>query len=300
MLPFDYCSGNASAAIDRHGQSHSYRLVKLPRPAVAAATSLSKSQSYAWPQRSHRFALGVEPNARWVVVAPDPESPSRWLLHGPAGLPSDVTVFELPDFQYGRQATISARLTKPWKIRAEDTALAATQMPLRTVAATATEFRALPGEAPWEPRQEEALRLALADHPVCAIKGPPGTGKSTVIVGLIRRAIHSGQRVLLVAPTHVALDEVLGRIHDLRQRNLERIIVPARVAPADERRVQVKPELEEYIAGNLGRNLARKAAEAHSCKTGGAASGRATSGDHAPLRDDGCATEESRGVPNRR
>lgn len=91
------------------------------------------------------------------------------------------------------------------------------------------QFRPLPGEASWEPRQEEALRLALAGHPVCAIKGPPGTGKSTVIVGLIRRAIHSGQRVLLVAPTHVALDEVLGRIHELKQRNLERIIVPARV-----------------------------------------------------------------------
>lgn len=213
----------------------------------------------AWPQRSLRFALGLEPRASWVVVAPDPDSPSRWLLHGPAGLPSEVTISELPDSQYGRQAMIAARLTKPWMIRSEDTALAATQMPLRTIAATAPDFQPLPGEASWEPRQEEALRLALAGHPVCAIKGPPGTGKSTVIVGLIRRAIHSGQRVLLVAPTHVALDEVLGRIHELRQRNLERIIVPARVAPADERRVQVKPELEEYIAGNLGLNLARKA-----------------------------------------
>lgn len=245
----------------RDRQSWTVSLVPLGEGAATGGRCsyvLAQGESYAWSQRSHRFALGLEPKARWVVVAPDPDSPSRWLLHGPAGLPSDVTVFELPDFQYGRQATISARLTKPWKIRAEDTALAATQMPLRTIAATATEFRPLPGEAPWEPRQEEALRLALEDHPVCAIKGPPGTGKSTVIVGLIRRAIHSGQRVLLVAPTHVALDEVLGRIHDLRQRNFERIIVPARVAPADERRVQVKPELEEYIAGNLGRNLARR------------------------------------------
>lgn len=219
---------------------------------------VEQGKADAWPQRSLRVALGLEPRARWVDVAPDPDSPSRWLLHGPAALPRELTIFELTEFEYRRQAMIAARLANPPMIRLEDAALAATQIDLPTATQTTPEFHPLPGEAPWEPRQDEALRLALAGHPVCAIKGPPGTGKSTVIVGLIRRAIHAGQRVLLVAPTHVALDEVLGRVHDLREKNLERTIVPARVAPADERRAQVKPELEEYIARHLGRNLARK------------------------------------------
>lgn len=44
MPPFGYCSGSASAAIDNHGQSRSFRSVTAPRPAVAAATSLSKAK----------------------------------------------------------------------------------------------------------------------------------------------------------------------------------------------------------------------------------------------------------------
>lgn len=219
---------------------------------------VEQGKADAWPQRSLRFALGLEPRACWVDVAPDPDSPSRWLLHGPAALPRELTIFELAEFEYRRQAMIAARLANPPMIRLEDAALASTQISLPTAAGPPPKLHPLPDEAPWEPRQEEALRLALAGHPVCAIKGPPGTGKSTVIVGLIRRAIHAGQRVLLVAPTHVALDEVLGRVHDLRERNLERTILPARVAPAEEQRAQIKPELEEYIARNLGRNLARK------------------------------------------
>lgn len=219
---------------------------------------VEQGKADAWPQRSLRFAIGLEPRARWVDVAPDPDSPSRWLLHGPIGLPRELTIFELTEFEYRRQAMIAERLANPAKIRPEDAALAATQIDLPTAAETPPNFHPLPGEAPWEPRQEQALRLALTGHPVCGIKGPPGTGKSTVIVGLIRRAIHAGQRVLLVAPTHVALDEVLGRVHDLREKNLEGTILSARVAPADERRAQIKPELEEYIARHLGRNLARK------------------------------------------
>ena len=222
---------------------------------------ISQCKRGDWPPQPGRYALGLDPSARWIILAPDPNSASRWMLHGQAGLASEVVVYELPEFQYARQASIVARLTKPWAIRLGDTALAATQMPLPHLRRATPELQALPGEPQWEARQEAALRLALADHSVCAIKGPPGTGKSTVIVGIIRRAVRSGNRVLLVAPTHVALDEVLGRIHSLKQSDHERVIVPARVAPSDERRSQVKPELEEYIASNLGRNLAQRAVE---------------------------------------
>lgn len=222
---------------------------------------ISRCKKGDWPPRPGRYSLGLDPSARWIILAPDPNSASRWMLHGQAGLPSEIAVYELPEFQYARQASIVARLTKPWAIRLEDTALAGTQMRLPQLRCATPELQALPGEAPWEARQEAALRIALAGHSVCAIKGPPGTGKSTVIVGIIRRAVRSGNRVLLVAPTHVALDEVLGRIHTLKQTGQERVIVPARVAPSDERRSQVKAELEEYIASHIGRNLAQRAVE---------------------------------------
>ena len=47
---------------------------------------------------------------------------------------------------------------------------------------------------------------------VALIQGPPGTGKTRVICEIVRQAVQQGQRVLLAAPTHVAVDNVLERI----------------------------------------------------------------------------------------
>lgn len=256
----DLCSAFGLLQWERQRRTRQSWTVTLTPLDEANATDQSsyiidQGKAEVWPQHSLRLALGLEPHARWVEVAPDPDSPSRWLLHSRAALPRELTIFELAEDDYRRQASIAARLANREKIRSEDAALAATQIYLPTATTPAPEFHLLPGEAPWEPRQKEALQLAMAGHAVCAIKGPPGTGKSTVIVGLIRRAIHAKQRVLLVAPTHVALDEVLGRVHGLRETNLERSVVPARVAPADESKIE--PRLKEYIARHLGRNLAR-------------------------------------------
>ncbi|WP_437316321.1 AAA domain-containing protein [Sorangium sp. So ce385] len=61
-------------------------------------------------------------------------------------------------------------------------------------------------------RQHEAVAMALACPDLCLVHGPPGTGKTTVICELIRQLVANGQRILLVAPTNVALDNVLERI----------------------------------------------------------------------------------------
>jgi hypothetical protein len=61
-------------------------------------------------------------------------------------------------------------------------------------------------------RQAEAVRKALATPDVCLIQGPPGTGKTRVISEIVRQATQANWKVLLVAPTHVAVDNVLERI----------------------------------------------------------------------------------------
>jgi hypothetical protein len=61
-------------------------------------------------------------------------------------------------------------------------------------------------------RQTEAVRKALATPDVCLIQGPPGTGKTRVISEIVRQAVRANWKVLLVAPTHVAVDNVLERI----------------------------------------------------------------------------------------
>ena len=48
------------------------------------------------------------------------------------------------------------------------------------------------------------------------ILGPPGTGKTTVIVEIIRHVIANGGRVMMTAPTHVAVDNVLERVADIK------------------------------------------------------------------------------------
>ena len=65
---------------------------------------------------------------------------------------------------------------------------------------------------PLNDRQRAAVAGALATPHVFCIQGPPGTGKTTVICELVQQLIARGERILLAAPTHVAVDEVLRRI----------------------------------------------------------------------------------------
>ena len=66
-------------------------------------------------------------------------------------------------------------------------------------------------EQPLNAEQKKAVVGALTSPHAYFIQGPPGTGKTTVIVELVRQAVARGERVLLLAPTHVAVDEVLRR-----------------------------------------------------------------------------------------
>jgi ATP-dependent RNA/DNA helicase IGHMBP2 len=60
--------------------------------------------------------------------------------------------------------------------------------------------------------QRDAIQLAL-QQPVALLHGPPGSGKTTTVVELIRQAVFLHQyRVLVTAPSHVAVDNILSRL----------------------------------------------------------------------------------------
>lgn len=61
--------------------------------------------------------------------------------------------------------------------------------------------------------QRLAVSTGLSCPDISLIRGPPGTGKTTVICEIIQQlAVEQGLRILMVAPTHVAVDNVLERI----------------------------------------------------------------------------------------
>lgn len=73
-------------------------------------------------------------------------------------------------------------------------------------------------------RQRSAVEYGVSGAPLFLLKGPPGTGKTTIIVEIIRQAIHKGQRVLLTSQTHQAVENVLEKLHDLVEHGVDRTI----------------------------------------------------------------------------
>ena len=63
--------------------------------------------------------------------------------------------------------------------------------------------------------QKKAVAYGLSDAPLFLLKGPPGTGKTTIIVEIIRQAVEQGARVLLTSQTHQAVENVLEKLHAL-------------------------------------------------------------------------------------
>jgi superfamily I DNA and/or RNA helicase len=60
--------------------------------------------------------------------------------------------------------------------------------------------------------QQDAVKSALAAEDVAVVHGPPGTGKTTVLVEIIRQAVDRGQKVLASAPSNVAVDNMLEKL----------------------------------------------------------------------------------------
>jgi superfamily I DNA and/or RNA helicase len=60
--------------------------------------------------------------------------------------------------------------------------------------------------------QQEAVKRAIAADDVALVHGPPGTGKTTVLVEIIRQHVSRGERVLATAPSNIAVDNILEKL----------------------------------------------------------------------------------------
>ncbi|MEX0824719.1 MAG: AAA domain-containing protein, partial [Pirellulaceae bacterium] len=76
--------------------------------------------------------------------------------------------------------------------------------------------------------QQRAVCFAMSARDLALVHGPPGTGKTTTVVEIIRQAIAGGDKVLATAPSNTAVDNLLERLVAAKQ-NVVRIGHPARV-----------------------------------------------------------------------
>ncbi len=107
----------------------------------------------------------------------------------------------------------------------------------------------IPPLARLSQKQEEAVRAAIFSPDMTLIQGPPGTGKTTVILEILRQLFRMHRKnpsfkVLLVAPTHVAVDNVLERLVTPRQGT--NLVMELGVAPY---RVGSTHRIPEHLRG---------------------------------------------------
>lgn len=163
------------------------------------------------------------------------------------------------------RVTPSADEITPRRILADLDKLSGDQAPLSRV--LFGEIEAEPGHYEgWLPSgldgsQEVAARHALGTAPVALVHGPPGTGKTQTLAAIVRAAVRRGERVLVMAPSHTAVDNLVGRL-DGCGLDLLRLGHPARVDPEVVRHaLDVRLEAHEDV--RLARRYYREASDAY-------------------------------------
>ncbi|MEZ4776102.1 MAG: AAA domain-containing protein [Bacteroidia bacterium] len=98
--------------------------------------------------------------------------------------------------------------------------------------------------------QRKFINQATNTPDFAILEGPPGSGKTTVILELICQLAKQGKRVLLCGSTHVAIDNVLERLKEHRNGTtlLDTFhILPVRIG--DEKRIN--EDIREFQINNL-------------------------------------------------
>lgn len=99
--------------------------------------------------------------------------------------------------------------------------------------------------------QRNFVNQALNTPDFAILEGPPGSGKTTVILELICQLAQKGKRVLLCGSTHIAIDNVLERL-DKQNLLAEYEILPIRIGESNRLSDDVKQfQLNNFINENI-------------------------------------------------
>jgi hypothetical protein len=217
-----------------------------------------------------RAAIREKGRARWSrehsidVIDVDKEGSALLLLRlpDPVRPPSDQPDREEADHENERPAPLHGPLLffqpNTWVLRAQLAAVRALQGsptprigPLLHLATTQARWDVIePNPLPddhWSfltagsdgtmrdgtLEQRVFVEKALASPDFAILEGPPGSGKTTAICELIVQYARLGRRVMLVASTHVAVDNVLERLLTWQTKAREQLVLPVRIGEDD-------------------------------------------------------------------
>ncbi len=91
--------------------------------------------------------------------------------------------------------------------------------------------------------QRDFVKKSLRTPEFTLLEGPPGSGKTTAITELIYQLLMDGKRVMLAASTHVAVDNVLEKLHEQFNGDpMKNGIVPLRIG----REEAISEVIKEY------------------------------------------------------
>lgn len=107
--------------------------------------------------------------------------------------------------------------------------------------------------------QQEAIKFALSAKNLAIVHGPPGTGKTTCLVEIIRQARAQGAKILVCAPSNLGVDNLLEKLVQGGEKPL-RIGHPARVMDHLKEHT-LDFQLEKHPATKLARQMMREAAQ---------------------------------------
>jgi len=113
--------------------------------------------------------------------------------------------------------------------------------------------------------QREFIKKAVNTPDFALLEGPPGSGKTTVILELICQFIAHGKKVLLCGSTNVAIDNVLERLVikknnspsllELIETDSKIVFLPVRIGPED----KVDESIEKFHIDKLtGKNISKE------------------------------------------
>jgi very-short-patch-repair endonuclease/ssDNA-binding Zn-finger/Zn-ribbon topoisomerase 1 len=142
------------------------------------------------------------------------------LLISESGFYSIAVVFETQGSQYtfGLEEEL-AEIEK--KLDSENTpcmpALESLIQRVKTPSQNNPKISSLLEITPLNDEQRDSIKSAFENN-LSVVTGPPGTGKSQVVINIIANAVTQGQNVLFGSKNHQAVDVVLERIYDIQEQ----------------------------------------------------------------------------------